>query len=362
MAWELKNWFDAAFFADLAAAVAEHHPPFDRRRFVREAVAGLEPLSIMERLERTAVLLGRHLPDDHETARAVVMAVVPRYHGHFRALFGPAFVALHGRHDRPGSLEALRAMTGHGSSEFAVRRFLLDDFEGTMATMTRWSTDADHHVRRLASEGCRPRLPWSFRLDRLVADPTPAFPILERLRADPEDYVRRSVANHLNDVAKDHPNTMLDLVEGWDRTVPETAWIVRHACRSLVKAGDPRALALLGFGEAPRVDLRGLAVTPATVPWEGAVTIAFELVSRAAAAQPLVVDYALHYVKANGSTAPKVFKLREIALGAGETRRLTARRSLQERTTRRHYPGEHRVEILVNGTALGSAGFTLLAP
>jgi 3-methyladenine DNA glycosylase AlkC len=362
MAWELRNWFDAAFFRGLAGAVAGQHAAFDRRRFVREATDGLEALSIMERLDRTADLLGRHLPPDYATALGIVMAVVPHYDGQFRALFGPTFVARHGRHDRRRSLPALRRMTRHGSSEFAIRPFLVDDLDGTLAVMRRWAGDRDHHVRRLASEGCRPRLPWSFRLERLVADPTPAFPILETLKADPEDYVRRSVANHLNDVAKDHPDLMLDLVEGWDGNDPATAWVVRHACRSLVKAGHPRALALLGFGARPEVAVRDLTVTPATVPWQGTVAVAFDLVSRGTGPQRLAVDYVLHYVKANGSTAPKVFKLREVDLEAGATQRLAIRRSLQERTTRRHYPGGHRVDIQVNGTVLASAPFTLLAP
>lgn len=362
MAWELKNWFDPAFFHELAGAVAEHHRAFDRRRFVSEATEGLDALSIMERVDRTALLLGRHLPPDYGTALGIVEAVVPRYDGHFRAMFGPAFVARHGRGDRRRSLPALRRLTRYGSSEFAIRPFLIDDLAGTLAVMRRWAGDGNHHVRRLASEGCRPRLPWSFRLDALVADPTPALPILETLRADPEDYVRRSVANHLNDIAKDHPDVMLDVVEGWDRTDPATAWIVRHACRSLVKAGHPRALALLGFGGRPEVVLHDLAVTPAAVPWEGAATIAFALASTARAPQRLVVDYALHYVKANGATAPKVFKLKEITLDPGQTQQLAIRRSLAERTTRRHYPGVHRVEVLVNGESLGSAGFTLLAP
>ncbi len=362
MAEELKTWFDATFFRELAGLVRARHKPFPAERFVADALVDLDGLSLMARMERAAALLGEHLPGDYDKALAIVMAVVPHYSGQFRALLGPTFVALHGRHDPARSLEALRLLTVHGSSEFAVRHFLRDDFEGTLKVMRRWADDENHHVRRLASEGSRPRLPWSFRLERLVADPGPAIPILERLKADPEPYVRTSVANHLNDIAKDHPERMLDLVTGWDREDPATAWIVRHASRSLIKAGHPRALALHGFGETPQVAVAGLSVSPSPVPWEGTAVIAFDLASRAGNDQRLAVDYVVHYVKANGTRAPKVFKLREIVLAAGETASLSVRRSMAQRTTRRHYPGLHRVEIQINGVVCAGLDFTLLAP
>lgn len=362
MAEELKDWFDAAFYRGLAKAVKAEHRPFPDRRFLAAAVEDLDGLSLMARLERTAVLLGEFLPQDYAQALAVVMAVTPRYRGQFRALLGPAFVARYGRHDPARSLEALRCLTGYGSSEFAVRHFLKDDFEGTLRVMRGWAQDSDHHVRRLASEGCRPRLPWSFRLERLIADPGPAIPILERLKVDPEPYVRTSVANHLNDIAKDHPGRMLDLVSGWDREDPATAWIVRHACRSLIKAGDPRALALHGFGELPQVAVRDLAVTPGRIPWEGAAELTFVLESRGSGVQRLAVDYIVHYVKASGATAPKVFKLREVELAAGELSPVTTRRSFQQRTTRRHYPGRHRIDIQINGVVCAGVDFELLGP
>jgi len=362
VAGELKEWFDAAFFHGLAATVKAQHPPFAEQVFLEEALAGLEALTLMARLERSAALLAAHLPDDYDAALEIVLAVTPHYNGHFRALVGPAFVAHRGRHDPARSLDALRVMTRHGSAEFAVRHFLKDDFEVTMAVMQDWAGNDDHHVRRLASEGSRPRLPWSFRLERLVADPAPAIPILERLKADAEPYVRTSVANHLNDIGKDHPELMLDLVSGWDRSDANTAWIVRHACRSLIKAGHPRALALHGFGETPLVDLCDLAVTPRTVPWEGVAHLAFTLVSRGRTAQRLAIDYVMHYVKANGSTAPKVFKLRVVELAAGESLPISTRRSFEERTTRRHYPGRHRIDIQINGVVCGSVAFDLLAP
>ncbi|MBC6440164.1 MAG: hypothetical protein GDA49_07095 [Rhodospirillales bacterium] len=161
MAYELKNWFDPAFFEDLASALADAHKGFDRASFVAAACEGLGRLSIMERLQRTADLCAAHLPDDYATALAVVSVVAPRYEGHFRASFGPEFVARYGRGDRKRSMKALKSLTRYGSAEFAVRHFFLDDPNDTLKHMRAWAKDRNHHVRRLASEGSRPRLPWS---------------------------------------------------------------------------------------------------------------------------------------------------------------------------------------------------------
>jgi 3-methyladenine DNA glycosylase AlkC len=362
MAEELKAWFDKRFFDGFANALVAEAGSFDRKAFVREARKGLDDLELMDRLRRAADLCGKHLPGGFGEQLAVIRAVMPQYAGEFRALIGPEFVARFGRDDAKQSLPALAELTCHGSAEFAIRHFLKDDFAGIMAQMKRWSRDRNHHVRRLASEGCRPRLPWSFRLERLVDDPAPAFPILEALKADPELYVRKSVANHLNDIAKDHPDRMLDLIETWDRQNDHTAWIMRHGCRSLIKSGNERALALLGFSGKPEVDVTDLVMKPSAVPWGGTVEIAFGVTSTSAKAQRLAVDYVVHFMKANGQTAPKVFKLKALDLDAGQSISLGAKRSFEERTTRRHYPGRHGIEIQINGVSCGQTGFKLLAP
>tara|TARA_B100000676_G_scaffold287590_1_gene318297 strand:+ start:8330 stop:8827 length:498 start_codon:yes stop_codon:yes gene_type:complete len=164
MAEELKDWFDRGFYKELAGALADEHLPLDRRAFVRDACRSLEDLSLLERLARTASLCRKHLPDDYPKALGIVSAVAPRYDGTFKALFAPEFVARYGRQDRRRSLQALRHLTHFGSAEFAIRHFMVDDFDDTLAVMTRWARDDNHQVRRLASEGCRPRLLWLFQL------------------------------------------------------------------------------------------------------------------------------------------------------------------------------------------------------
>jgi len=214
-------------------------------------------------------------------------------------------------------------------------------------------------VRRLASEGSRPRLPWSFRLDALVEDPTPALPILTRLRADPELYVRKSVANHLNDISKDHPERMLDLVERWDRSDDRTAWIVRHGARSLIKDGHPRSFALFGFDARPRLDVEHLAVRPASLRLGQTATFSFDIVSRARRPQKLAVDYAIHYVKVSGRPSRKVFKLCELLLPPGARETIQKRQIFKDFTTRTHHPGRHVFELIVNGATRGEIAFDL---
>ena len=359
MADVLKTWFDEAFYRRLAADLRETYPRFDTDGFVTATTDGLDALELKARLMRTSELCRKYLPQDFGRALEIVMAVAPRYDGEFRGMFAPEFVGLYGLADPERSLEALSWLTRFSSSESAVRPFLRQDLHGTLKVMRRWAKDDNHHVRRLASEGCRPRLPWSFRLEALIDDPSPTLPILKALRADPELYVRKSVANHLNDISKDNPDVMLDLVADWDMANERTAWIVRHGARSLIKAGHPRSFALFGFAAKPRLDVENLAVHPARLKLGQTAAFAFDLVSRARRAQQLAVDYAIHYVKASGRPSRKVFKLCELRLQPDECRTIEKRQTFRDFSTRTHHPGRHVFELLVNGATRGEIGFDL---
>jgi 3-methyladenine DNA glycosylase AlkC len=236
---------------------------------------------------------------------------------------------------------------------------LRDDLHRALAIMTGWSRDADDTVRRLASEGSRPRLPWSFRLREIEADPSLAAPILDNLRADPSPYVRRSVANHLNDVTKTHPAWVLERVAQWGVDDPCTRWIVRHALRTLVKQGDAKALALLGAESAPAVTVGPFSVTPEKIVLGDTITLACELDSTAKTAQHLVVDYRIAYVKQSGATTAKVFKLKTLTLEPGQRIALSRNQSIRDFTTRTHYAGRHEVELIVNGGVVARAFFDL---
>lgn len=355
----LKEALNAKALAQLANAAALAHPGFDKRAFLAMARKGLDELSILQRMSHAADSLRAHLPDDYLRALRIVRRMAPQLPGGFLAMVLPELVGRHGLDHVDTSLEALRELTRYSSSEFAIRPFLERDPHTVLAWAERWAQDADEHVRRLASEGTRPRLPWARRLPLFIAEPQHTLPILQQLQADPSDYVRRSVANHLNDITKDHPEWVLDLLERWPTQQAETKWIAKHALRSLVKAGHPRALKLVGATPDAQVKLKSFAVAPATLRLGQTLQLNATLVSTAKQPQRLVVDYAVHYVKKNGERSRKVFKLRTLSLDGGAELTLAKAQTIADFTTRKHYAGQHGVELLVNGVCVAQTHFLL---
>lgn len=356
----LKEIFNHARLRDIAAQTAAVYPGFDAARFLAATAAGLDDLSLMARLRRVSVCLHDGLPADFPQALAILRRLAPRLNNRFVTLVLPEYVAMYGLEDYDLSMAALRFFTPFGSSEFAVRPFLRADLDRGLALMERWSRDDDEHVRRLASEGCRPRLPWSFRLEALLDDPSPVTAILDNLRADTSLYVRKSVANHLNDITKDHPEWVMDLLEGWPLHDPSTAWIARHALRTLIKRGDRRALGLIGAGETAQVSVEDVRITPAEIRLGETLRLAFRLRSTSALPQRLVIDYAIHYVKKSGGTSVKVFKLKILTLAGLATVDITRSQIIRNFTTRMHYAGKHAVEVFINGECRARGAFTIV--
>ena len=354
----MKHLFDEAFYRWTAAELAALHPRFDAARFLAHALDDLAARELMARLQRTAEAFHLALPLPFPEQLVVLQAHAPRVGHTFIAIWLCAFVARQGLDCPELALPALRELTRHGSAEFAIRPFLVRDQAGTLAILREWAASDDEHVRRLASEGSRPRLPWGERLQSLVADPSPTLPILEALRADPSIYVRKSVANHLNDIAKDHPERVLGLVGAWDRSDTHTAWIVRHALRTLVKRGHPEALALLGAGAAPRLEAT-LSAAPRRIRLGDTIVLSARLSSTSPKTQELVVDYVVHYARASGRASEKVFKWTRLALPPRGSVTLTKRQLIRDFSTRRHHPGRHRVELQINGRRLAETAFTL---
>jgi 3-methyladenine DNA glycosylase AlkC len=355
----LKEMFNAARFRSVAKEAAALYPAFDTKRFLAQSLANLDDLTLTQRLRRMTESMRDSLPQNYRRALAILRKLAPRIDRGFTSLFLPDFVGLYGLDDFETSMEALRYFTAFGSSEFAIREFLRRDLRRTLGVMETWSRDPSEDVRRLASEGCRPRLPWSFHLEALIADPSPVIPILENLRDDPSLYVRKSVANHLNDIAKDHPTWVLDRIERWPLDNPRTAWIVKHALRTLIKRGDRRALSVIGAGRKPEVTIHKFAIRPRKLRLGERLAISFVLTSESKISQRLVVDYIIHYVKKSGDSSPKVFKLKELTLPSGASIHVLRHQAIQDFTTRVHHPGRHEVEIVVNGEKLAKDFFIL---
>lgn len=355
----LKELLNARAMARIGRAAAQVHPEFDERAFLAYARQGLDDLSIMQRMAHAADGLRACLPAEYPRALKIVRKMAPLLPGGFADMVLPEFVGRHGLKHFELSLEALRELTPYSSSEFALRPYLERDAAAVLALAHRWAVDPNQHVRRLASEGTRPRLPWGRRLPALGADPQLSRPILELLRADTSDYVRRSVANHLNDHAKVHPDWVLDLLESWPRERAETQWIVKHALRNLIKAGHPRALQLVGATRDAKVALSVFTVTPARLKLGQTLQLKAALVSTAQTAQKLVVDYAIHYVKSKGAPSRKVFKWRTLTLEGEAELVLEKNQTLMDLSTRKHHAGRHEVTLQVNGVVLARGQFTL---
>ena len=373
MAAQLKTFFDAALVADLAGTFRAADPAFAAAAFAAEASRGLEALELMDRALWIAAVLGRHLPADFPAAaRVVERSLGPELDGDellgrgmapFRYLPHVLWVAQRGLGHFEEALRLQHALTRRFSCEFSIRAYLQADPARTLARLREWAGDANPHVRRLVSEGTRPRLPWASRLSGAAADPRPVLALLELLRDDPTTLVRRSVANHLNDLSKDDPALALATCRRWLRGAPpERRALVHHALRSLLRTRHPGALGLVGHGGRPEVALGGLTATPRRVAVGGQVVISFTLASRAARAQPLRVDLAVHFVKASGKARPKAFRVASLTLPARGEVALEKRISLAVHSTRTPNPGRHRVELVVNGATLGEVDFEVVSP
>jgi 3-methyladenine DNA glycosylase AlkC len=360
---ELRLMFNRDSVGALADAVAAVYPPFASGPFLAAVFApGWDELALKERMRRITTVLHDFLPADYPEALAILHRTLPRLgiQGFEKMVF-PDYVDCYGRENLDTSLDALELFTQEVSAEFAIRPFIERYPQETMARMLAWAGHSHPGVRRLASEGCRPRLPWGMGLPALKRDPSPILPILERLKNDPDEAVRRSVANNLNDIAKDNPDVVLRLLRDWQAgATPEVAWITRHALRTLVKDGDPGALDLLGYGAAA-VSVSPVAVTPQEVMMGESVTFSFTITSTASAPQDLVVDYALHLQRAGGKQTAKVFKIGKWTLQPGDTLTITRSHNFRPITTRKYYPGPHAVQPQVNGALYEPATFTLLA-
>jgi 3-methyladenine DNA glycosylase AlkC len=370
-----KLIYSPALIANSAAHVHRVWPAFDHKRFVKLASTGLDALEMKARAMQIAAALQATLPDDFDRACGILeSALAPAFvdealgtmHTTQAGLAGwviwstGEFVVRQGMHAPERALASLRQMTQRFSCEYSIRPFIAEHPDLTLKTLHRWAQDKNLHVRRLVSEGSRPRLPWGLQLKALVGDPSPTLPLLRSLQDDPSEYVRRSVANHLNDIAKDHPRVVADwLDEHLPGASAQRLALLRHASRTLVKDGHPQVLKAWGVGSAFKGSAK-LNLDKKRVRVGDDVGLHVELKSTTKASQKLVVDYAVHHVKANGETSAKVFKGWKLNLAAGDAVTLDKRHSLKEITTRRYHAGVHRVEVLVNGNVVTQAEFQLL--
>jgi 3-methyladenine DNA glycosylase AlkC len=322
-------------------------------------LTGLDELELKQRVAHIIKALSAVLPSSFEQA-ALCLEQVPEHWSNkdeavsvFAAWPVIDYVAEYGLNQPDISLALLARLTSLFSAEFAVRPFIQRDPEQTMAVLLQWTKSPSDHIRRLASEGCRPKLPWGMQLRLFVEDPTPLLPILEALKDDSSDYVRRSVANNLNDISKDHPQWVLELCSRWmtDASV-ERRWIIKHATRSLVKQGYAEVFPLLGYPLNPPVVITRFELKPDTLTLGEDLYIELDLALEDGCGErevPVILDYVVYHVKANKRLSPKVFKLKALTLTQGQHVTLRKKHPFKAITTRKYYSGEHQLAIHING-------------
>ncbi|MEM1334754.1 MAG: DNA alkylation repair protein [Actinomycetota bacterium] len=333
------------------------------------ALDDFEALELGARAQQIADAMAAHLPADRRLAIQLVEASLgPELDGADE--FGMAtffywphvkFVAEHGHDHLDDALRLQYELTKRFTAEFSIRAYLVGEHrDATLDQLAVWTNDPNEHVRRLVSEGTRTRLPWAPRLHEFVTDPSPVLPLLEALHDDESEYVRRSVANNLNDIAKDHPSLVVETCRRWwPDADADGRRMIRHALRTLVKAGDLDALDVLGFGPSSPARVVGGRVEPTSARIGGTVRVHVEVENPSTDRANALVDVRVHFVKANGSTSPKVFKGAELELAAGETATVSKKVSVRQHSTRIHHAGTHAVDALINGTIVEIGTFKL---
>ena len=362
----LKDLYSPQFYHQLSGLLVRTVPGFDKDRFMKQIFSpGWEQKELKERMRHTSQTLHHFLPARFENAASILMETVRELQeagtpGALEYMFLPDYIEHYGINDLSTAADAIEMVTQFVSCEFAVRPFLLRYGKEMMDRMVAWSLHPDHRVRRLASEGSRPRLPWAVALPHLKKDPSPTLPILENLKNDPHQWVRRSVANHLNDISRDHPAIVLRIARDWKGISRETDAILRHACRTLLKKGDVETLQHFGLEDHENIHVTQFRLESTTVQVGDTLRFSFGLHNRDEEARTVRMEYGIYYLRGKGQYNRKVFKISERSIAGGEQLQIQRGQSFRPITTRRFYPGTQAISIIINGKEKVKKEFTLL--
>lgn len=359
--FKLKYIFNESFFEGFSIVVKEVYPDFDAKQFKALIFdKDWEARELKARMRHTTLVLGQLLPDDYPTVLAILIKVRQQLKQGFEYMFFPDFVEVYGLEDFDNSVKALEIFTDLCSSEFAVRPFIVKYPKRMMEQMTVWSKHENHHVRRLASEGCRPRLPWAMALPKFKKDPTEILPILEQLKNDETDYVRRSVANNLNDIVKDNPQIVLDIAQKWIGQSKNLDWIVKHGTRTLLKRGNTTALMLFGFGDPSNFHIEDLKINDTEITIGTNTHFSFTILNKEKKATKIRLEYGIYFMKSNGTQSRKIFQIKESIFEPNTPYKITRKQHFKNLTTRKHYTGKHKLAIVVNGQEKAEVLFELV--
>lgn len=354
MAELLKDYYDSKLLKTVSKAIAKQYASFNESGFHKFCLRDdWESLELKQRINRVAAGLNQYMPANYSRSIDFLIPATTDIPGGLTGLFLPAYVEHYGTSNWEDSMRALATFTCHSTAEFAIRPFIIDQPKKTMAKLEEWSVSDNEHHRRLASEGCRPRLPWSPPLRSFIADPAPIWPILETLKNDPSEYVRRSVANNLNDISKDHPDSVINKAKEWWGQTEATNKLLQHGLRTLLKKPHPEALKIVGYGSAKDVIVGLWQASPEEVSIGESIQLQL-LLNTSGFSGKLRVEYLIEFVKASGKTSSKVFQLMDRSIDQEPQIQTTRKHSFKDLSTRKHYPGVHQVHLRVNGELMAT--------
>ncbi len=359
MTERLKELFFTRHSLDaMMTALSKHYPKLDTEKFKKLIYdSEWKNRALKQKMRHVTECMHKVLPDSFEKSVEILLKAAPEITG-WESMTLPDYIEISGQKYWEKSMSALTEFTKHSSSEFAIRPFLINEPEKTMAFLKGLTDDKNEEVRRFASEGCRPRHPWAMALPLFKKDPSIILPILENMKNDESIYVRRSVANNLNDISKDNPDTVLEIAEAWYDKTPNTDWLVKHACRTLLKEGNRHALALFGFGSTKNLEVSDFQLNKKSITLGEKMTFTYSLDVKAKKETKVRLEYGMYFMKASGKLKRKVFKISEKSYQPG-SHTITKKHRFIDLTTRKHYRGTHCVSIIVNGEEKGKLAFML---
>lgn len=365
MATPLKDLYSVAFYDRFAVSAARVLPAFDKKNFKKQIFTpAFEAMELKERMRHTTLVFHSFMPAGFAEAAKLLNPLIEQLradgfkNGALEFIFLPDYIELYGIDDYKNAVKSMEFVTQFISCEFAIRPFLLKYTDKLMAQMLTWSRHKSAAVRRLATEGCRPRLPWAMAVPALKKDPSSIIPILEQLKSDSSESVRRSVANNLNDISKGHPGLVVEIAGRWKGQSKEIDAVIKHGCRTLLKQGHIDILKHYGL-ESKKLLLSDFTIHTPVVRIGGSVTFSFAITNKSREAQTVRLEYGVYYKKANGQATRKVFKISEKIYQPKEKLVTERRQKFVLITTRTFYTGQHQLSIIVNGEEKGIEVFEL---
>lgn len=362
----LKDIYSVEFYNNFSEIIGEVVPTFDAEKFKKLIFEDTwHSLELKQRMRHTTLALHSFLPKEFYHTAKIIETVLEKLHRNnikeisLEYMFLADYIEVFGINDFDTSVKLIELLTPFTSCEFAVRPFIIKYGDKMIQQMFQWSLHENHHVRRLASEGSRPRLPWAIALPALKKNPDPILPLLENLKTDSSEYVRRSVSNSLNDIAKDNPHTVISIAKQWKGISPETDAIIKHGCRTLLKRANPEILKYYGLNDNSKVELSNFNIQTPQVKIGNNLSFSFTIQNQSDKIKTIRLEYAVYYLLNNGKHTRKVYRISERLFQSNESSNIQRKQSFRIITTRKFYIGQHKLSIIINGQEKNIDNFEL---